>query len=262
MNPNTKKRGTALFLIVAVLFVLYQCGTANPTTTVKDTVTNTADPSEKQNTPADGGSKEEAASEPKVETVYNHIKQGTNTLGMVWVDVLCVVKNTGSGTVYLDSGSVDIEDSNGKLVDTYDIIVPSPRVIAPGETAVYQKCFSIDNGIASETYSAKFQTEARNASIPHSRLPVHDFTLSENESGSLYMLGRVENTTSETVDPYVSVILYDSSDSVIGIFGTLEYDLKPNETKTFKSTRMEYSKIKLSDVARYEVIAYPYQTQW
>lgn len=198
------------------------------------------------------------------EIVQNTCDLGINSIGTAYLRCIVVIKNTGSTNMYLSTSKFDIEDESGKLIATADTSA-YPNVIMPGENAVFCEYVKLDeNADINIKYAVVPKIEAKKARVPVERLPVTDFTLSEDKYFGFKYIGRVENTTNEVQSHYtLAVILYGSDGKVIGADFTYPDKLAPGEKTSFESGFLyNYFGITLSDIARYEVIAFTYQLQF
>ena len=58
----------------------------------------------------------------------------SDSLGSEWVIISVPVTNTGDTNLYLSSGTMDIEDQDGHLVDSKSLVSVYPEVLQPGES--------------------------------------------------------------------------------------------------------------------------------
>ena len=192
---------------------------------------------------------------------YNYV--GTNSLGIVWMEGFVVVENTGTTNLYLESGSFDIEDENGKIVGSQSYVNVYPSVIAPGERAVYYDSFSLDYIDVNKTYKIVPKIDVERARVPLLRMNVTETSIKEDAFGGIDIVGRVENTTNEEQTLYkVIAFLYDKNDKIIGIIYTYPDKLAAGDKIGFEISHFSYKDIAFEDIARFEVIAQPFQTQF
>ena len=199
------------------------------------------------------------------EIVDTYYTCGIDILGDYWMQVVCVVENTGTTNLYLSSGKFDVEDNNGHLIDTVDNVQCYPQVIAPGERAYYIDDFNIDNGTLEEEYVIIPDVDIEESEVPLVRLNVSDETLRKTNYGWLEMIGRVENTTNEEIAGfwYVVAILYDKDGKVLCKMFDMPDDIAPGEKITFEMTdAYNKAEVDIEDVERYEFFAYPHKYQW
>ena len=198
------------------------------------------------------------------EIVQNTCDLGINSIGTAYLRCVVVIKNTGNTNMYLSSSKMDIEDESGKLITTANVSA-YPDVITPGENAVFCEYVKLDDDADTNgKYTIVPKIEAKKARVPVERLPVTDFSLSEDKYSGFKYVGRVENTTDEEQALYtIAVILYDAEGKVIGTDFTYSDKLAPGEKTSFEGSFMyNYFGVTLEDVARHEVIAFTYQLQF
>lgn len=257
MEVEMKNRLFCLLLAALVMFSLTACFSANEDLNAEsDAAENSKSMSESKD-----GTKTESTS---YEIIENFNTTGTNSIGTFWMQGVVVVENTGTTDLFLSSGSFDIEDASGHLVASESYVKAYPQVIAPGEKAVYYAEFSLENGETGESYSILPHLEIEEAKVPVVRFAVSDVTLSQDEYGYLLMTGRVENTSDKEESLYpVVAILYDKDERVLCLMYTYPDELAVGDKRGFEISSLgSYVDIKLSDVARYELFAYPEQYQF
>lgn len=153
------------------------------------------------------GEKQEK-SEPKkkgvvYEITHRAFKVDTNSFGKVVYDALIQIKNIGTQNIYIKDVIFDIEDDNGKLIDTSDFVSSDPYIIAPGEYGyIYTNGRkTIDNAEASETYNLTPTIKVEKAKGKITRLPVSDVSLTTGLSGNPSDKGidrRISTSAAET----------------------------------------------------------------
>lgn len=204
------------------------------------------------------------AEQTTFEIVQNTCDLGINSIGTAYLRCVVVIKNTGNTNMYLSSSKMDIEDESGKLITTATVSA-YPDVITPGENAVFCEYVKLDDDADTNgKYTVVPKIEVKKARVGVERLPVTDFTLSEDKYFGFKYVGRVENTTDKEQALYtIAVILYDAAGKVIGTDFTYSDKLAPGEKTSFEGSFMyNYFGVTLEDVARHEVIAFTYQLQF
>lgn len=197
-----------------------------------------------------------------VDTYYN---LASDSIGYLWIECYALVKNTGKTNIYLSSGKFDIEDKNGHLIDTIDYVDVYPQVIAPGETGVYYETTIFEKGNINGKYNVVFKIDAKKATVPLVRYKVSDVSFSEDQFGYINVTGRVKNTSNKSDSLcYIGIVLYDKNDKVIGVdFTIITDEIAPGELCSFEKTFLyDYFGVKLKDVSKYEIYAYPFQYQF
>jgi hypothetical protein len=148
------------------------------------------------------------------------------------------IMNTGSCALYLSSGTFDYEDASGSLVATESLVSVYPEVINPGEKAYYYDVSTLDNVKLGDTLKIVPKINAEQSAVDTIRLPTSDVKLSSTDYGTLNVIGRVENNTSQIQNMiYVTVFLYDPDGVFIGLlFTIISDDLAPGEKIGFETS--------------------------
>lgn len=196
--------------------------------------------------------KSEAASELTDVTT----KVFTTSYGTTWVVGIATVKNTGDCDLYISDVGMDIEDASGSLVDTMSLPTATPKVISPSETAVLYGTAVVD---AEGDYKVVPTFKAEETKIPNTRFAVSDVKVSEDDFGTIEVIGRVENDMDEEQMMTVAAIFYAADGSVVGMASTTSDSIAAGGKSSFKiSTLGDANNITLADVDHYDVIAYPW----
>ena len=178
------------------------------------------------------------------------------------VHVLVEITNTGSVPLYLSAGGYDLEDADGRLVDTASLVSVYPSVIAPGEKAYYRDTVSLadppEGGL-----SVVMRPDVEVSRVEYVRLPVTDVELRRDQYKRLQVVGRVENTTDEEHKlTYVAAFLYDENDVCLDVFMDI-VTLPPKDRAGFECSGLVVPDTVTEDaVSRIEVSAYFYQIQF
>lgn len=203
--------------------------------------------------------KEEKKADYKLEnaqaTVY------TDSINTKHIKVVASIKNTGNCNLYTSTCDVDIENASGTLEDTVSLVSCYPQVIKPGETGWYFENTLYD-GTETKDLKAIFHEEVKEAKVDCIRYEISEVAVKDDEFLGVNVTGRVENTTDEDENlPYVAALLFDKDNTLIGVDFTILDDLKAKSKVGFKTTGLDLE-ISASDVAKYEVYAYPNQIQF
>ncbi len=184
----------------------------------------------------------------------------TNSIGTKYMMGAVTVKNTGTTNLYLSSGTFDIEDASGALIDSNRYISASPQVIAPGETAVYFEEMMFDKGSADGVYHIVPTIQAEEAKVDLIRCPVTDVSFTDSYFGGVEVVGRVENTTGQEQSMLnVDVVLYDAAGNVLSVMSTYTSNVAPGAKIGFNTSSIFQRNLKAADIASYAVYAYPTQ---
>jgi hypothetical protein len=134
-----------------------------------------------------------------------------------------------------------------------------PDYIKPGETAYYYDETTVDF----DTTGIKVvpHVDVQKTSNEVIRYNISDVSITQDSLSGIKVMGRVENKTSEKGTlVYVAANLFDSNDKLIcNCFTILDNDLNVGDKIGFTCSPFAYRNIKPSDVARYEIYAYPTQ---
>jgi hypothetical protein len=253
------KKRIILGMMLASTFALASCDLLNESsddTTPKKTETETTKPSKTEDktiTPS------ETKKEMKYEVGTATIDSWTNSSNSTWVKITVPVKNTGDVDIYLGDMSADIESSTGSLLKTKSMINAYPDYIKPGETAYYYGETRADF----ETTGIKVvpHVDIHKSSNDVIRYDINDVSINEDSLYGVKVMGRVENKTSKNGTlVYIAANLFDSNDKLItNCYTILDKDLNAGDKIGFTCTPFAYLECKPSDVARYEIYAYPTQ---
>lgn len=185
-------------------------------------------------------------------------------LGAAWIKVVYEVTNTGNSNIYLSSGSYDIEDKDGNIIDTHTLVSEYPCVLAPGEKGYLFDC-TLYNGSVDDEITVVPHVSAEAAKVELIRLGVSGESLSIGTYGSLEMHGRVTNTTDSPQDYiYVAVCIYDKKGKCMGVlFDLITTELQPGDSIGFEANCNGLSRdITPEVVDHYTIYAYPRSLQF
>lgn len=208
--------------------------------------------------------KKEAVAEGKAEYENGEpvVSVTTDSIGSKYVQVSWSVTNTGSVNLYLSSGSADIESGDGTLEDTVEGISAYPAVLKPGETGYYFERTLYD-GSATSGLKAVPHADVEKASVDCIRYAVSDVSIKDEQYFGAKVIGRVENTTEEDGSLVeVAALLFGTKGDLIGVeFTYVDGDLVAGDKKGFQCSSLR-TDLKASDIAEYQVYAYPTQYNW
>ena len=190
------------------------------------------------------------------------VKIVETSYGSKRITVAIPVTNISNTDLYLDTASIDIENSNGTLEDVLEYVSAKPDIIRPGETTYFFEETAYD-GNETDNLDAVLHVEIKKSKNECLRYDASDVTVRDRSYFGIDILGRVTNNTGKDGD-LVTVVanLYNSNDEIIGQeFTYLTEDLKAGQTRAFEISSL-LSDISSSDVAKTEIIAYPTQYQF
>lgn len=195
----------------------------------------------------------------KYEVGKANVDSWTNSIGTTWIKFSVPVTNTGNVDIYLENMAVDIESSTGTLLTTNSMVNAYPDYIKPGETAYYYDETMVDfdtNGIRVIPH-----VDVHKSSNEVIRYDISDVSITDDKYNGIKIIGRVENKTAKKGTlVYVSANLFDSNDKLIcNCFTILENDLNAGDKVGFTCKPFAYTDFTPTDVARYEIYAYPTQ---
>lgn len=213
-----------------------------------------------EETAASGENKSSSKAEYKLVDSYGKVY--TDSIGTKYVKVAFSVKNTGKVNVFLKPGSADIENSNGTLEDTVDLISACPQVLKPGETGWYYENALYD-GTETKNLKIVANPDVEKATDDCIRYTVSEISIKEEQYLGIKILGRVENGTDKDVESVkVMANLFDKDGKLISQESTyIDEGLTKGQKKSFEIVSLN-SEIKKSDIDKYEVYAFPYQFNW
>ena len=169
---------------------------------------------------------------------------------------LTEIENTSSNVLHINTADFDLLNEYGSIVATANAWGGTPSDILPGEKG-YFGCYTwLDENVQTLDLQINVRTEVFKETTPEPKLSIIEAKLQEDDYGCIYMLGQVKNTTNETVDADINVILYDNAGNVIAIEKAWEYSLASGKTAGFETDPFWLPRnTSLSDIANYTVIA-------
>ena len=261
-------------LMLVSSLTLMSCGILEDdivNTTSKTTTTKTQQTSDKDVTTTTGNISTTSLSTTISTTTQNTVRyevgtsevtQWTDSLSSKWIKVAVPITNTGTTNLYLDDCTIDIESSSGTLLKTMSYVNGYPEYIKPGETGYYYDETTVDFTETNVVAVPNVQVEKATNDVI--RYDVTEVTISSDTYNGVKVMGRVQNNTSKKgTMVVVAANLFDSNGKLIcNCFTYLENDLNSGSKVGFSMTPFAYTKVIPSDVASYEVYAYPTQFNW
>ena len=189
------------------------------------------------------------------------LKVWKDSIGTQWVKVAAPIKNIGNVNLYLETSSIDIENADGSLADTFSMVSAFPQIIKPGETAYYYQETTYD-GKNTEGLKVVPHVKAKKSKVDLIRFDVSDLQIKDDTLG-VKVLGHVKNTTDkEESMVYIIANFFDKNGKFIEQHFTILTDELPAGEKVGFEINSLTSKLSESDIASYEVIAFPFQYQF
>ena len=189
------------------------------------------------------------------DTVFEH---EDDSIGNHVYNGIIEITNTGDTSLYLKDCTFDLEDDNGHLLQTDDMISSCPDIIAPGEKGYFYNSYgsindgvSLDNGL---NFKPKYEVVKANGDPVD--YEVSDLSIVDDTFGPK-VTGRIKNTTDKDESMiYVQVIFYDQNDKVMAIEGTNILDLKAGDQKSFDVSGLGLpERVKNGEYSKYLVCA-------
>lgn len=164
--------------------------------------------------------------------------------------------------MYLDDCTIDIESSNGSLLETISYVNGYPEYIKPGETGYYYEVTTVDFSATDVVAVPNVQVEKGTNDVI--RYDITDITITTDTYNGVKVMGRVQNNTSSNGTLVkVAANLFDVNGNLIcNCFTYLENDLVVGAKVGFSMTPFAFRNFTPEDVASYEVYAYPTQFNW
>jgi hypothetical protein len=244
-------------IVVSAVFLAFAAGSGSDNST-RDSVTIDSD----GNTTSNNTNKNSADNNGiKYEITHTGFEYGKSSIGTMRYFGYVEIKNTGTTDIYLDDCNFDLEDKDGHLLQTDNLVSKCPDVIAPGETGYFYNSLgfgsiddsvSLDNGIRLTPQMKLSQAKKKQAFYP-----VSDVSVRKGTFDSITVTGRIENNTDKDVSYIdVDIIFYDKSGKVLSIIGTSVSDVGAGLKASFEATSLlSMDNLKLEDIANTKVIA-------
>lgn len=249
-----KKRVKILALVLAIaVFAAFALGSNSKTEETGD--------SQASSSSAGGSSSSQSSAKEEYSVGEGVVKTYTDSIGTNYIEVSVPVENTGSTNLYLSSCSIDIENADGTLADTLQLVAAYPEIVKPGETAYYYTS-TLFEGTVGEGYKAVPHVDVAKAKNDCIRLAVSEVQVKDQEYLGAKVIGRVENDSGEDQTlVYVVANLFDASGAFIGHEVSIVGEIKAGEKLGFETTGLN-TRLAASDVASYEIYAFPVQYQF
>ncbi|MBR2524725.1 MAG: FxLYD domain-containing protein [Clostridiales bacterium] len=261
-NKKLINRTCSCLLVAA--FVLMSVASSSTKETTK-VVVDGSDQISSDDGSGSGVTKETTASnEVSYEITDTRFNYYTNSIGNLEYYGIVEITNTGSSYLYMDDCTFDLEDNDGHLLQSDNMIPSCPDVIAPGEKGYFYSSIgssSIDDGVSLDNgvkLVPSISVEvARGGASAIVEYDVSDTDLRTDDYNRPKVTGRVTNNTGKDNSYlYVNVLFYDSEGKIIAISGTTVTDLSAGATVSFEcSTLFTDDSLTMDSIGSYEVIA-------
>lgn len=200
--------------------------------------------------------------EIKYEVTNTQFHYYKNSIGSTEYYGFVEVENTGSTYLYLGDCTFDLEDDNGHLLQSDDLIYTSPDVIAPGEKGYYfnglgsnliDESVSLDNGVK---LVPQFKLEVcKKGADAVKEYEVSDTDMKDGTYGPK-ITGRITNSTTEDEGIVSICILFlDENGNVLAVTSSSVTGLDAGMTKSFDCECM-FMNDEIKDLIKdYKIIA-------
>ena len=191
-----------------------------------------------------------------------------NSIGDIEYYGIVGIKNTGNTPIYMKNCVFDLEDKNGHLLQSDDMISDAPSWIAPGETGYFYNSLNtlLDDSVSLENgLKLVAQITLKKANDTPIEYSVSDTSLQKVGSFENFKItGRITNHTEKDQQYlYINIILFDNAGNTIGISGTSITNLYAGATVSFDWDAYFINKnITYEDVHSFKVIARDHYYQW
>lgn len=280
-TPGKKKKGKGILIPVIVIIVLLVSCSALFGNSSKDKSSSESQEAAQENSQKDAvaaesesnpeidsASGEEAEAAPSVEEKepakkadYNvkqeYFNDYVNSIGMHIGNAFVEIENTGNVPLYLHDAKFDIEDDNGHLLKSENMVSTCPDAIFPGECGYFYDDH-IDLDDVDDSNGLKLVPNYKVDEAKHEIVDyeTNDVSIREDDMWKCKIIGRLTNTTDEKIGIiYVNAIYYDADGNVLGISGTNLTDIEAGATESFEIIGQFFrDDVSFSDIADYKVI--------
>ena len=199
------------------------------------------------------------------EISYKNVASWINTIGIMRIQVIAEITNTGEIPIYLSTSSYDLEDSNGQIIASKQLVSTYPDVIEPGEKGYLYDETSLDNIVYGQITVVP-RISAKKATVSCIRYESSEISISDTNYYGPKIVGRITNSTDkdETGLIYVVAILYSNNNIPIGVLTDVITDDFPKGARIgFEATTLSMpDTITSNSIASYKIYAYPVQYQF
>ncbi len=200
----------------------------------------------------------------KYEITYKNSKKWVDSIGTTWIQVIAEITNTGKAPIYLSSGSYEIEDTSGKIIQVEDYISIKPTIIQENEKAYFYHETTMDIP-SSEIGNFIPHFTAKKASSILPEIDITEINIIDSTLGPK-ALGRIKNSSDSDITSiiYVVIVLFDVNNNPIGVLSdSLSDDLLIDSTLAFEATNLYlHSIVTKESIVSYKTYAYPLTIQF
>ncbi len=254
-----------LALLLTLLLLATGCGSSNVADyTGGEQEQTAAEETQEQNEKEEAPEETEATETPVNENPYTVAVEKFDVYASSFddgyrFDAIVSVRNDGDKSIYLSGTAFDVEDANGSLIKSDDMLSSCPDIIKPGETGYLYNDFGTSLGDVSDPASIKLvpQYVIKTTEKQLAEYDISDVSLKDDEYFGVSAVGRVTNNTDKDDSTVIISIVYFGQDGkVIGIDSTTVSDLIAGRTVSFETSGMNLPDgLTTSSIADYKVIA-------
>ena len=258
-----KKTKIISALCCLMLFAFLALGSGEKSSTEKVKTNKNSDSSEKS--ADDNDSNDNTDDDFNYEITDTYFDYFTDSIGEIEYMSYVEITNTGSGNIYLEDATFDIEDDNEHLLQSNDYVYTCPDIIAPGEAGYFYYFSYIEDGVdTSNGLNLVPQITVTEASGEITDYEVSDTSMRQNDWDYMTITGRITNNTDEDLEyEPVYVIYYRSDGSIANIDFTYCDDIPAGQTESFEiNSFFTGSNVSLDDITDYKVFARADYYQW
>lgn len=252
------KRSIALLSILALLLGLFGC-MASPEPT-ESTAPPTTQPSTTQPPTTEPPTTEPTTTQPPepyvIRNTFAWVYPATS--GTIWAMAIGVVENTGTENIFLDYGTMELSDQEGRTVGRIGSVSAYPQILAPGMVGYYCDVIALDLAEV-EQLQVKLDAPISVTQKEAAFYSLSQLELTDTDFGGMVISGEVSNSTEQTGELVcVCAILYDQNKVASGVIrGYLEQPLEPGESAEFSfESYMLPTYLEWENVSRYVVYSY------
>lgn len=261
-KSGKKKKGKGILIPIIVIIILFvSCSalfgsSSEPQEETREESQKEAGSGEETESTS-AGDKEAPAKKLDYKVKQEYFHDYVDSIGIHKAAAFVEIENTGSVPLYLHDGKFDIEDDNGHLLTTEDMVSTCPDALLPGEVGYFYDDYidldSVDSSNGLNLVPGYKVDEANHEIVDYE---VSDLDIREDNMWNCMISGRLTNTTDEEIGLiYVNAIYYDADGNVLGISGTNLTDIEAGATESFEITGQFFSDdVSFSDIADYKVI--------
>ncbi|TLS36461.1 FxLYD domain-containing protein [Pseudalkalibacillus caeni] len=258
------KFARALGVSVLAASILSACGAENSTMSSSNQSNNENESQEVKN---DTSAKEEDTNEQKeaeanIEVTSETFGSWEDSIGSIYASYSAEVTNTGDKPAEIGDIQVNLEGDDGSIIGTIPMVMATPDIIMPGETAYLGETTLLEGASsADEIKTANSNIDFSSTDEEPMMLETDKVKLKEGdvEYGTPYIVtGTVINPNEEKADDIrIAAGLYDENGKFLGALnGSIQVSLNPDGKAGFELSYPELPKDIAGKATEVKVKAY------